>query len=455
MDKDRKVIGICTAELDQKFHARMLERVMRELTELGYHVLIFGSDSDMFHMSESDLADAAVFDLMNFELLDVVLIFSETIKQQSIVMHIVKQAAAANIPVISIGEEIEQCYSVIYDTDAAFEELVRHIIEYHNVREVNFISGTKGNKVAENRLAIYKSVLDDYDILYEEERVGYGDFWFEPTRKVMDRFIQPHKVLPEAIICANDSMAVTVCDYLKERKIKVPEDVIVAGIDGIDEGMKHTPGITTCVRDEVRDAKTIAELAKQLSEGEAIQRKTVLEYHMQLSQSCGCQKSHLFDSDALISELNSGLESYRADVRWYAEMSEAFLQCTDEFSFQDIMAEYMPDNSFICINSDLRLEGSREAGKNQGNLLFTEKMNTIVKLEGDIFYCDCYSENIVPESEEDVLHNKPVILLPIHYCKKVIGYMGVWHDLSQKIEMGRTIHFLLNFDHSAGLKLTQ
>lgn len=454
MYKNKNVIGICTAELDQKFHVKMLQRVTKELTDLGYYVMIFGSDSDMYHLSDSDIADASVFNLMNFERVDVVVLFAETIKQNSILTHIVQNASSAKVPVISVGKEIERCFNVIYDTASAFEKLVRHIVEYHGIREVNFISGNKGNEVAEERLEIYHRVLDENDILFEEERVGYGDFWFLPTRRVMDEFIQPSKVPPEAIICANDSMAVTVCDYLKEHDIKVPEEIIVAGIDGIDEGIKHTPGITTCVRDEVNDAKTIANLAGNLCKGQMVSRHTVLEYHMQLSQSCGCQETHLFDSDALISKINLGLEAYHADVRKYYEMSENFLSCKDDEAFWKTVEKYMPDNSFICINSGLGVAGRQENSDDKMDG-FSQNLQTMVKLDGKVEESECFLENVVPEAGKDVPQDKPVLLLPIHFCDKIVGYMGIWDNMGNKVELDRIIHFLLNVNCSAGARLAR
>ena len=38
---------------------------------------------------------------------------------------------------------------------------------------------------------------------------------------------------PEAIICANDMMAITASNVLQNHGLKVPEDVIVTGYDGL------------------------------------------------------------------------------------------------------------------------------------------------------------------------------------------------------------------------------
>lgn len=54
---------------------------------------------------------------------------------------------------------------------------------------------------------------------------------------------------PQAIICANDAMAITACSILRERGIKVPEDVIVTGFDGIELEQYNSPRLTTAAAD--------------------------------------------------------------------------------------------------------------------------------------------------------------------------------------------------------------
>lgn len=453
MYKDRKVIGICTAELDQKHHIKILERVVKELNNKGCYVMLFSSDSDLYHDTKSNEADAGVYDLMNTDRLDAVLIFSETIRNQKVLDGIVKRLRENQVPVLSFGIDLDHCHSVVYDTDEEFEKLVRHVVEYHGMREVNFISGIQGNDIAERRLAIYREVLEDNNILYEEDRVGYGDFWFGPTREVMDRFMDPSKVLPEAIICANDSMAIAVCDYLREHQVKVPEDIIVTGIDGIDDGIWHMPGITTCVRDEFHDAKVVADLLVDLCNGKKVSGTTVLPYHIQLSQSCGCQKKHIFDSNAVIRDQRMELECYRTDVHQLFEMSDEFLQVQSDQEFWDVAAKYLPSNSFLCINSDLSLDGKTIQEEHING--FTSKLNAMVQLDGEVSRGDCYLEYVVPEAGKNMVYDYPILLFPLHFCEHIVGYFGIWIEPGRQKQMGQLIHFILSLDHSAAKRLVE
>lgn len=455
MHNGKKVIALCTSQLVQQFHEKWVNRVIRELQYSGHYTLIFGADSDFYNMDASDYGDASIFNLMSYKTIDMVILFTESFFSDRIIKEVVKKAADVQVPVISIGRELHDCYNVVYDTETSFEQLVRHIVEYHGMQEVNFISGIKGNDIAENRLDIYKNVLEDNDILFEEERVGYGDFWDGPTIEVMERFMSPEKVPPEAIICANDTMAVAVTDYLREHGFKVPEEILVTGIDGIEEGIQHSPGITTAVRDDVNDAKKVVALANNILEGREVAVTTELVYHIQLSQSCGCQKTHLFDADRIITKLNSQMAAYRSDLVTYRQMSESLLESKNDDELQKVIEQFMPNNSFICINEDLSLTNGKENDHSYNVNPYTDRLKAVMKQNDKITYSECFVENMIPEAAKDGSADKTILLLPIHYVDKIVGYMGVWCEMLNYNEMLRLKHFLLVFNTSGGLLLSK
>ena len=72
---------------------------------------------------------------------------------------------------------MDNCCSVTFNYSDVFEKIVRHVIEFHGCRRVNFIAGVKGNAFSEERIEAYKKVLAENGIEFEPERLGYGDFW--------------------------------------------------------------------------------------------------------------------------------------------------------------------------------------------------------------------------------------------------------------------------------------
>ena len=144
-----------------------------------------------------------------------------------------------------------------------FEKIVRHVVEDHGARHVNMIAGFKNNSFSDNRIRIYQQVLEENGIPFEEERLGYGDFWDRPTRNVVKRFLASNDPRPDAIICANDAMAITTCSLLKEEGYRVPEDIIVTGFDGIQTGKYYTPMLATCEPDYQKSLEFIFQEMEQ------------------------------------------------------------------------------------------------------------------------------------------------------------------------------------------------
>ena len=62
---------------------------------------------------------------------------------------------------------------------------------------------------------------------------------------LIEDFINSKLPFPEAIVCANDSMAIAAIYYLAEHGFNVPGDVAVTGFDALPEALDHTPSITT------------------------------------------------------------------------------------------------------------------------------------------------------------------------------------------------------------------
>ena len=120
----------------------------------------------------------------------------------------------------------------------------------------------------------YSEALRKYNIPFEEERVGYGNYWEAPAKEATERFLA-HDT-PEAIVCVNDEMAIAVCAVLNSHGLRVPEDVIVTGSDGIVRERFHSPRLTTCIKDYERLTAAAFDTAELILDGENVDPDTEL-----------------------------------------------------------------------------------------------------------------------------------------------------------------------------------
>lgn len=260
----QKIIAVCAAKVHEDDVQSYLYPLHLALDKNGYKDLVLATTTDLYENNLFDKGEAGIFRLIDSNMIDAVVLFANTLKNDFYIDDIIKYAAKRSCPVIVVDDsrEHEGCTNVLFDESDAFYKLVDHLAEKHHFTKINCIAGIKGNSISERREAIYKQVLAEHGIPFEEKRFGYGCFYSYPTKQVMQGFLDDPDGLPEAIVCINDSMAITVCEMLSERGIKVPEQVAVTGFDGIEQEKYNFPRISTCRRDMDKFAQMIADILK-------------------------------------------------------------------------------------------------------------------------------------------------------------------------------------------------
>ncbi|SDK02953.1 transcriptional regulator, LacI family [Cryobacterium psychrotolerans] len=122
--------------------------------------------------------------------------------------------------------------------------LTEHLIDRHGVRAPVFIGGPVDSPDDAERYEGFVQALAARDIDPAALPMLRGDFSRMQARSIAEGLVAAGE-LPRAVVCSNDQMALGVLDVLRRRGIRVPEDVIVTGFDGIEAGRQSTPRLTT------------------------------------------------------------------------------------------------------------------------------------------------------------------------------------------------------------------
>lgn len=358
MSKARKVIGVCGSHVFEQNAMKFLGALRRACSKRGYFPIVFCANSSLPEDDEEAIAERQLFDLCRYTNLCSLVILTETLKNVNLRQQIVEIGRQMQIPVFSLDGRLDECYNLEMAYHSGFDDIVRHVIEEHGARRVNMIAGFKGNSFSEERIAIYRQVLEEHGIPYEEERVGYGDFWHRPTQKVVKQFMASDLPMPEAIVCANDSMALTTCSVLKGAGYKVPQDIMVTGFDGLQNGKYHTPMLATCDPD-YEDSLTF--IFQQIEKAEKSGKREPCDFEVKFkmipNQSCGCPPKRYYDRNGIISSLFDDL----GDCSWHnLAMNQMVTSLSDKQNLIDIapnLPEFVEQWSdhfhFACVKEEL------------------------------------------------------------------------------------------------------
>lgn len=372
MKEEKKLIGICGTRIFDQNALRFISELRNYGNKLGYYIITFSANTDSLDDTDDILGEYQLFELSKYLNFSSLIILAETIKNQTLIQQIKRIGKEKNIPVFSLDCEMEDCYNLKMNYSSGFEQIVRHVIEKHHARYINMLAGFQGNPFSEERIAIYKKVLEEYQIPFEEDRLGYGDFWDRPFRVVINKFLKENSPLPDAIICANDSMAITTCSVLKQNGYKVPDDIIVTGFDGIPQGRYHTPILATCDPDYHESIEFIFNQIKLAdTTGRISPCDCDINFSLIESQSCGCKPKVFHDRNQIISTLYENI----GDCTWHNlsmnQMVTSLLKINDFMEIAKILPETVKMWSdhfhFVCIKSEL-LE-SNEAPESYGEMI--------------------------------------------------------------------------------------
>lgn len=122
--------------------------------------------------------------------------------------------------------------------------LTEHLVDAHGVRDPVYLAGPFDSPDDAERYNGFAEALEGRGINPTALPVLHGEFSRQRARAVAAD-LALRDAVPRAIVCANDQMALGILDVFAERGIRVPDDVIVSGFDGLDAAAESAPRLTT------------------------------------------------------------------------------------------------------------------------------------------------------------------------------------------------------------------
>lgn len=192
----------------------------------------------------------------------------------------------AGTPVITITAHIDGYPCIMLDNRTGMKEAIEHLIKVHGCKKIGMVSGPKTSDDALERLDVYKETLKENGIIYDEKRVAYGNFSKFCVDEV-GKLIDDNPEL-DAIVFANDQMAIAGYKAMEERGIRPGKDILVTGFDDDPVAEELNPHLTTVKADPSELGYHAVQEAVNYVVNKAINNDKISS-GMVRRNSCGCQ----------------------------------------------------------------------------------------------------------------------------------------------------------------------
>ena len=351
----------------------------------------------------------------------------------------------AGVPMISIEVDVPQMSCIKSENYKGVRELAIHLLEHHKAKKIIYVNGIEGNVENQIRRQALVDVLNEHGIgLCAEFQCDYG---FYTAFLQMNNYLDAGNALPDAIVCANDNMALGINSALNERGYSVPEDVLLTGFDMTKIGQHTFPILSTVSRGWEKFGEVAYDkLMYQIAHPDEVFTEECHSYFIP-SESCGCPASEKAVKNRFDAVRNSYYSTLKQDMMdiFFRRLQIPLSMATRK---EDYMEKGMKDNPDLpllgpdyCLCTEpefFEVDDEQYPKRIRG---YSANMDILYELrEGKrmpIRHFD--SKELYPDYVHKEGDSNLYIFAPLNYLHFIAGYVAIKNspELLYTLELGK------------------
>lgn len=453
-----KRIAVFSTAWNAELIGGILRGMSRRARETGNSLYIFNTYGGFHGEKEYNDCEYNIFELALKSDFDGAVIISNNIASRDRVVRLAARLRQRNIPCISVEQEADGTCMVGTDNYAAMSEVVEHLIEVHKCRVFNYVGGPAANIEAMQRRQAFCDTLRRHGIEPEARRMGDYSFSESDGEEAFNDFAKNGCLLADAVVCANDMMAIGFISKLEQCGYKVPEDMKVTGFDNTLKAQSNLPGLASVKRWDDELGRLCVDRMIGMMAGETYPKNEYSTYEYVPNESCGCvpfgaaerhRKKEIFDilytNEEIRRKINymqtrlmtaPSLEEFAVKLWWELDnfKLDNFCLLIDESQYKenDVEPSYeMPDKNGA---DDVLKPHSLEYPENM--MLLLNKKST------DNRPVSFVTSRLIPDGfldEKEESHT--IVFMPLHHNGRQFGYCVMENGI-EYIENGSLYYWL-------------
>lgn len=281
-------IGIIIDQIEGRYQTRLIKALRERLEGPGRRVVVFNGRALHSPHAEDELQNG-VYGLAKDAGLDGLIVAAGSVGNYLDVDGLSAFLGSfAPLPRVAIGVALPGIPSVVTDNEAGMKDCVRHLARDHGLSRLAFLAGPRGNRDADERLRYFLAAARECGIEPDGSLIYAGDFSYGSGMSAGARMPAGGKLPFDALVCANDEMAMGAEKALGLAGFRAPYDYAIAGFDDLVEAPFIAPRLTTVRQQFALEASLAGGFILDAIAGRPCPALTELPAHFLRRESCGC-----------------------------------------------------------------------------------------------------------------------------------------------------------------------
>ncbi len=423
----RKKIAVLMASIDREYQQDFASGLASAGSKLGMDVCIFNSQGHMnVAISTSEVGESMIYDLPDLNDFDGIISMPATMGSDIALKKVYEVLAPMKgKPHVSIDVPQEGAVTIQFNDRISMEEMTEHLISEHNARKIAFVSGPLNSSVATERVEACRNVMRRHGLELDDRMIFDGQWTRIGGRIAAEKLLDLGGELPDAIMCGNDDMALSVIECLNEHGIRVPKDIAVTGFDALREAIMR--GLTTICRPIDRSARKAIEILNNWIEGEEPEEKTVILSTIPIfGDSCGCTQSMEHINEKLRA-LGSERWNMEATLTRVSMFSGTMAGVGDETEAHEKIHDFVDSwnirEFYLCVDPSI----CRDVENNSDGLDYPDEMLLLygVRSGKQYDFQMIPTFDLTPVLQEMRKNAVCLVFCPLYYRDRSLGYVAM------------------------------
>ena len=393
----------------------------------GIDICIFNSQGYMnVAFSTNETEESMIYDLPDLHDFDGIISMPATMGSEIAgrKLHEVL-APLKGKPHVSIDMPQEGAVTIQFNDRISMEEMTEHLISEHGVKRIAFVSGPLSSPVAAERVEACRNAMKRHGLVLDDHMIFDGQWTRIGGRIAAEQFLKTGGELPDAIMCGNDDMALSVIECLTEHGIHVPHDISVTGFDALREAVMR--GLTTICRPIDRSARKALDILIHWIDGREPEEKTIILPTIPIfGDSCGCTQSLEYVNEKLraLGSERWNMETTLTRVSMFSGMmagtgteQDAHEKIHEFVSSWDFREFYLCVDPSIC--RDMITAQNKGSYPDEMLLLYGNR-------NGKQYHLQTFpTSDLTPAISEIRKNATCLIFCPLYYRDRSLGYVAI------------------------------